>query len=177
MGLLRSNQERTPPLKELCPLPGDPRQATEVVLFDIYSDAGELDEGKIDSSILDEDRPVWIGGFDFKIGIALDVLSVDLVSYIANSESDSEVESWLAGDDVPTVYQAQRICIASTVVRRFAAQCPDAVVIGRESPDMRSWFLGANPTLSEVSPAEFIRESEFRVAAAGIAAATVGTFM
>lgn len=47
MGLLRSNQERTPPLKELCPLPGDPRQATEVVLLIYTVMLANLTRGKL----------------------------------------------------------------------------------------------------------------------------------
>ena len=153
------------------------RSAVVELLRDIYRDAGaagdELDAEGLEPA---RSRPVWIDAFEEKVAIASTVLSPALVQVLAGADGTVTIERWISGETRPTLPEARRVCIATTIVKRFAEHFPDAIATDQESEDLKSWFLGANPTLGEVSPVEFIRLRSFREAAAGIAAAAVGTF-
>lgn len=154
---------------------GSSQVALIELVRDIYLDAG-VEADAIDASERSRLRPVWIDDFEGKVKVASTVLTPEVVQYLAGADGTKTVSRWISGETRPSIEEARRVCIASTIIRRFAMKMPEAVSLETTSVDLQAFFLGQNPTLAEDSPAEVIRREPFRVAAAAIAAAAIGTF-
>ena len=72
-----------------------------------------------------------------------------LVAYVADVRSRQMPKKWETGECVPRAAAAQRLLLAHDVLVLLLEHEDEHVV--------RSWFIGMNPRLSGLSPAERIR--------------------
>jgi hypothetical protein len=83
-----------------------------------------------------------------------EVLGQKLVAYIAEVANPRTVGRWAAGERTPRTEHEQRLrCAYQTFQLLLAEESPHTV---------RAWFLGLNPQLDDESPAQSIREGNFR---------------
>jgi hypothetical protein len=86
-------------------------------------------------------------------GYLQEILGQKLIAHIANESDPSTVAMWAAGQ-IPRAEHDQRLrCAYETVQLLITGESPDTV---------RAWFLGLNPQLDDQSPAQSIREGDFR---------------
>ncbi len=86
-----------------------------------------------------------------------ELLSVRLTAYLAGVKSGKSVARWASGE-VEGIRQEseQRLRTAYEITQ---------LLLQFESPKVvRAWFIGMNPELDDISPAEIIREGRFREA-------------
>lgn len=83
-----------------------------------------------------------------------EVLGQKLVAHIAGVSEPRTVGRWAAGERKPRAEHEQRLrCAYQTFQLLLAEESPHTV---------RAWFLGLNPQLDDESPAQSIREGNFR---------------
>ena len=88
------------------------------------------------------------------VGYLQEVLGQKLVAHIAGVSDPRTVARWTAGDRSPRSENEQRLrCAYQTFQLLLAEESPHTV---------RVWFLGLNPQLDDQSPAQSIREGNFR---------------
>ena len=88
------------------------------------------------------------------VGYLQEVLGQKLVAHIAGVSDPRTVARWTAGERVPRAEHDQRLrCAYQTFQLLLAEESPHTV---------RAWFLGLNPQLDDQSPAQSIREGDFR---------------
>ena len=83
-----------------------------------------------------------------------EVLGQKLVAHIAGVSDPRTVARWAAGERAPRAEYEQRLrCAYQTFQLLLAEESPHTV---------RAWFLGLNPQLDDQSPAQSIRDGQFR---------------
>jgi hypothetical protein len=88
------------------------------------------------------------------VGYMQEVLGQKLVAYVAGVSGPRTVGRWAAGERAPRTEHEQRLrCAYQTFQLLLAEESPHTV---------RAWFLGLNPQLDDQSPAQSIREGDFR---------------
>ena len=88
------------------------------------------------------------------VGYLQEVLGQKLVAYVAGVADPRTVARWAAGERAPRAEHEQRLrCAYQTFQLLLAEESPHTV---------RAWFLGLNPQLDDQSPAQSIREGDFR---------------
>jgi hypothetical protein len=88
------------------------------------------------------------------VGYMQEVLGQKLVAYIAGVADPRTVGRWAAGERTPRAGHEQRLrCAYQTFQLLLAEESPHTV---------RAWFLGLNPQLDDQSPAQSIRDGQFR---------------
>ncbi len=88
------------------------------------------------------------------VGYLQEVLGQKLVAHIAGVTDPRTVARWAAGERAPRGEHEQRLrCAYQTFLLLLAEESPHTV---------RAWFLGLNPQLDDQSPAQSIREGDFR---------------
>jgi hypothetical protein len=88
------------------------------------------------------------------VGYLREVLGQKLVAHIAGVSDPRTVARWAAGERAPRAEHEQRLrCAYQTFHLLLAEESPRTV---------RAWFLGLNPQLDDQSPAQSIREGDFR---------------
>jgi hypothetical protein len=88
------------------------------------------------------------------VGYLQEVLGQKLVAYIAGVADPRTVARWAAGERAPRAEHEQRLrCSYQTFQLLLAEESPHTV---------RAWFLGLNPQLDDQSPAQSIRDGDFR---------------
>jgi hypothetical protein len=88
------------------------------------------------------------------VGYLQEVLGQKLVAHIAGVSDPRTVARWAAGERAPRAEHEQRLrCAYQTFHLLLAEESPHTV---------RAWFLGLNPQLDDQSPAQSIREGNFR---------------
>ena len=101
-------------------------------------------------------------------GLLQDTLSRRLTAYIAGVKEAKTVGRWVSGEieDVRDPLVEQRLRTAYEIVLMLGE---------RDSPKVvRAWFIGLNPQLGDVSPAEVLREGRLKDVLAAARAFTVG---
>jgi hypothetical protein len=83
-----------------------------------------------------------------------EVLGQKLVAHIAGVADPRTVARWAAGERSPRTEHEQRL--------RCAYQTFQLLLAGESPHTVRAWFLGLNPQLDDQSPAQSIREGDFR---------------
>jgi len=87
-------------------------------------------------------------------GYMQEVLGQKLSAYIAGVADPRTVGRWAAGERTPRAEYEQRLrCSYQTFQLLLTEESPHTV---------RAWFLGLNPQLDDKSPAQSIREGNFR---------------
>ena len=82
-----------------------------------------------------------------------EILGQKLTAHVANVADPSAIATWAAGQ-IPQAEHDKRLRCAYETVQ---------LLITEESSDtVRAWFLGLNPQLDNQSPAQSIREGDFR---------------
>ena len=84
-----------------------------------------------------------------------DVLGGVLAGYVVGVDPKT-LKRWADGDQAPREAAERRL--------RAAHQVFMLVQTVEEAPTVRAWFIGMNPQLDDVSPAEAIREDRYREA-------------
>src|SRR5665811_1050754 len=88
------------------------------------------------------------------VGYLQEVLGQKLVTHIAGVSDPRTVARWAAGERTPRAEHEQRLrCAYQTFHLLLAEESPSTV---------RTWFLGLNRQLDDQSPAQSIREGNFR---------------
>jgi hypothetical protein len=87
-------------------------------------------------------------------GYLQEVLGQKLVAHIAGVSDPRSVARWTAGERAPRAEYEQHL--------RCAYQTFQLLLAEESSQTVRAWFLGLNPQLDDQSPAECIREGDFR---------------
>lgn len=106
------------------------------------SRSGRLSETSVESGISDVVRYLQ------------EVLGQKLVAHIACVSDLRTVARWSAGERAPRAEHEQRLRCAYQTFHLLLTQ---------ESPStVRAWFIGLNPQLDDRSPAQSIREGNFR---------------
>jgi excisionase family DNA binding protein len=106
------------------------------------SRSGHLSETSVESGISDV------------VGYLQEVLGQKLVAHIAGVSDLRTVARWSAGGRTPRAEHEQRLrCAYQTFHLLLAEESPSTV---------RAWFLKLNPQLDDQSPAQSIREGNFR---------------
>ena len=81
-------------------------------------------------------------------------LGQKLVAHVAGVSDPRTVARWAAGERAPRAEHEQRLrCAYQTFQLLLPEEAPHTV---------RAWFLGLNPQLDDQSPAQSIREGNFR---------------
>lgn len=89
-------------------------------------------------------------------------LGATLTAFIADTRSRQVVYQWAAGDVEPRRESSQRLRFAYRAWLEISAD---------SGPDVaRAWFIGSNPRLGELSPAEEIRAGHFPEVRAAVTA-------
>jgi hypothetical protein len=88
------------------------------------------------------------------VGYLQEVLGQKLVAHIAGVADPRTVARWAAGERSPRAEHEQ--CL------RCAYQTFQLLLAEESSHTVRAWFLGLNPQLDDQSPAQSIREGDFR---------------
>lgn len=83
-----------------------------------------------------------------------EVLGQKLVAHIAGVSDPRTVARWAAGERAPRTEHEQRL--------RCAYQTFQLLLAGESPQTVRAWFVGLNPELDDQSPAQSIREGQFR---------------
>ncbi len=88
------------------------------------------------------------------VGYLQEVFGQKLVAHVAGVSDPRTVARWAAGERAPRSEHEQRLrCAYQTFQLLLAEESPYTV---------RAWFLGLNPQLDDQSPAQCIREGDFR---------------
>lgn len=101
-------------------------------------------------------------------GFLQDLLSRRLTAYIAGVADGKTVSRWANGDvrDIRDYTTEQRIRTAYEIAH---------LLLGTDSAQtVKAWFIGLNPQLGDVSPAEAIREGRLKESLASARAFTIG---
>lgn len=95
-------------------------------------------------------------------------LGPTLVALLANVNDRKLPHKWSAADGPEPRYESkQRLMVAHRIWKDLSQSENDYTA--------RNWFIGANPRLGEVSPAEALREGKLREVAAAARAFLEGT--
>lgn len=96
-----------------------------------------------------------------------DLLSRRLVAYVAGVKDGKTVSRWASGEVTEVRQESeQRLRTAYEIAQ---------LLIGFDSPRIvRAWFIGLNPRLDDVSPAEAIHEGRLKKAKAAARAFVAG---
>lgn len=87
-----------------------------------------------------------------------EVLSTRLTAFLAGLQAGKPVRDWASGDvrEISDSEVEQRLRTAYEIL---------LLLLIHESPEtVRSWFIGMNPELDDVSPAESIRDGNLKEA-------------
>jgi hypothetical protein len=85
-----------------------------------------------------------------------ELLSVRLAAYIAGVKSGKTIKRWASGDEGIRQESEQRLRTAYEIVRLLSPLDSPRII--------KAWFIGMNPQLDDIAPAEAIREGRFREA-------------
>ncbi|HZZ95627.1 MAG TPA: hypothetical protein VFE19_01335 [Jatrophihabitantaceae bacterium] len=87
-------------------------------------------------------------------GFLLAELGRNLTAYLAGTSDPKAVTEWAKGSRTPRPDADQRLRAAYQVFHQLQTE---------ESPHtVRQWFIGLNPQLDDQTPADVIREGQFR---------------
>lgn len=90
-----------------------------------------------------------------RAGLLVGNLGSTLVAYLTGVESRSMPRRWALGEANPRAEAAARLLTAYTAW---------LAIVWTDGYDVaRNWFIGANPWLGDISPAEAIRNGDTRV--------------
>lgn len=95
-----------------------------------------------------------------------EALGQRLVAYMAGVEDPKRVGRWAQGTQVPRAEAERRL--------RAAFQIFHLLVAFESEHVARAWFIGMNPQLEDVSPAEVIRDGRLKDALAAARAFVAG---
>jgi hypothetical protein len=101
-------------------------------------------------------------------GLLQEVLSRRLTAYIAGVQDGKTVTRWANGEvtEIRDITVEQRLRTSYEIVR---------LMMLHDSPlTVRAWFIGMNPNLDSVSPADTIRSGNFRDALQAARAFSIG---
>lgn len=97
-----------------------------------------------------------------------ELLTRRLTAYIAGVDSGKTVSRWASG-------QVTEIRNQATELRLRTAYEIALVLLGQDSPQtVRAWFIGLNPQLDDVSPAQAIHDDQLKAALAAARAFIAG---
>ena len=101
-------------------------------------------------------------------GVLQELLSRRLTAYIAGVGDGKTVSRWANGEvsDIRDFSQEQRI--------RATYEIAQLLLDSESAPTVKAWFIGLNPQLGDVAPAEAIREGRLKDTFAAARAFTVG---
>lgn len=88
-------------------------------------------------------------------GLLQELLSVRLTAYVAGVKSGKSVTRWARGEVVSVRQESEQRLRTAYEIVHLLSQFDSPKVI-------RAWFIGMNPELDDVSPAEAIRDGRFR---------------
>jgi hypothetical protein len=109
---------------------------------------------KLRSTPQDAHRKAVQSSIQDVVGYLQEVLGQKLVAYIAGVSDPRTVGRWASGERAPRAENEQRVRHAYQIFQLLLAE---------EAPHtVRAWFVGLNPQLDDVSPAESIRNGMFR---------------
>lgn len=102
------------------------------------------------------------------VGVLQELLSRRLTAYIAGVGDGKTVSRWASGEvaGIRDHYQEQRL--------RGAYEITQLLLNYDSAQTVKAWFIGLNPQLGDVSPAEAIHEGRLKDALAAARAFTVG---
>jgi hypothetical protein len=89
------------------------------------------------------------------VRVLCDLLTRDLTAYLVGVSDAGTVTRWAAGNVSPRPASEQRLRLAFEIVQLLRSA-------GSGDETVRAWFLGLNPHLDDVPPAEAIREGQLR---------------
>jgi hypothetical protein len=95
-----------------------------------------------------------------------DVLGRRLVAYVADVKDAKTVSRWAHGETEPREASEKRLRTAYEIAYLLAAFDSPRVV--------KAWFIGLNPQLGDISPAEAIHDETFKDALAAARAFIAG---
>jgi hypothetical protein len=90
---------------------------------------------------------------DQQAEFVVDLLGAALLAYIAGT-NETTVRRWVRRENTPNDAHQQRIRNTSMIAR--------LLLQGDANHTVRAWFIGMNPQLDDVSPAEALREERYR---------------
>lgn len=101
-------------------------------------------------------------------GVLQELLSRRLTAYIAGVGDGKTVSRWANGEvsEIRDFSQEQRIRATYEIIQ--------LLLDSESAPTVKAWFIGLNPQLGDISPAEAIREGRLKDTFAAARAFTVG---
>jgi hypothetical protein len=87
------------------------------------------------------------------VDVLQEVLTPRLLAYIVGAPGVQIIESWTTGEGGPSEAMDRRLRVALEVTELLLTVDSPRVV--------RAWFAGMNPQLSDISPAQALREDRF----------------
>lgn len=82
-----------------------------------------------------------------------EVIGLRLVAYMTVARSTRRVRQWIRGTRPIGVVTAQQLMLAYQAAQTLERG-------GKSVADIRAWFMGSNPRLDHLSPADMIRDSD-----------------